>query len=68
MNVRKLRAATVEAGYTQVSLAKAMGMSKNTVNAMLNGRRKMYVDEACKICSLLNITSDEKKVEIFLNE
>ena len=65
MNVNKLKAAMVEAGYTQRTLAKAMNMSKNTLNAKINGKSRIFIDEAMTICHLLNIPSENLK-EIFL--
>lgn len=66
MNVPLLKAAMVEAGYTQKTLAKALGWSHNTANAKVNGKTPVFVDEACAICDVLHITSLERKVEIFL--
>ncbi len=67
MNVNKLKAAIVESGYTQVSLAKELGVSKNTINAKINGKSRLFVDEACAICELLNISDDKQKASIFLS-
>lgn len=68
INTKKLKATMVEKGYTQELLAKEIGMSKNTLNAKINGKSKMYVDEAYAICEALRITSDDLKVSIFLPE
>lgn len=66
INTKKLKATMVEKGYTQELLSKEIGISKNALNAKINGRSKMYVDEACAICEALQITSDDVKVSIFL--
>lgn len=66
MNAQKLKGEILSQGYTQESFARAIGMSINTLNAKLNGKRKLYVDEAEKIIDVLNISSDIKKCDIFL--
>lgn len=68
INTRKFKAAMVEAGYTQATLAKAVGMNTRTLNAKINGKSKMFVEEACIFCELLNIVGDKKKVSIFLSD
>lgn len=65
MNVKKIKAAMVEAGFSQRKLAEEMNMSKNTLNAKINGRARIFVDEALKLCVLLNIPQ-ENVAEIFL--
>lgn len=67
MNKNMLKAAIMEAGYTQTSLAKEMGISKNTLSAKINGKSKMFTDEICLLCDLLRITDDKKKIQIFLS-
>ena len=66
VNVQRLKAAIVLAGYTQRTLAPAMGMSKNTLNAKVNGRAPVYCDEALRFCEVLGISDPNDKVEIFL--
>lgn len=65
MNVKKLKAALVEAGYDQRSLAKEMKMSKNTLNAKLNGKSPITIDEAVLFGEKLSLTKDRFD-EIFL--
>ena len=55
-------------GYTQKEFAKKMGYSKNTLNNKVNGRVKIYTDEAVKMCDILKIVSDAEKCKIFLND
>ena len=66
INTLLLKAAIVEAGYTQASLSKKLDMSENTLSAKINGHSKFFIDEATAICKLLNITDEKKKVQIFL--
>lgn len=66
VNSRLLKAAIVEAGYTQASLSKKLDMTENTLSSKINGHSKFFIEEATTICELLNITDDKRKVQIFL--
>ncbi len=67
VNVCKLKSVMVLSGLSQIQLAKRLGMSKNTLNAKINGRAKISTDEAKKMCEVLGIENESEKVEIFLN-
>lgn len=67
LDKRKLLGRMASAGYTQRSLAKAVGISKNTINAKINGNSCFDTDQIDRICRVLNITSGLEKVEIFLS-
>jgi transcriptional regulator with XRE-family HTH domain len=56
MNSKKLKAALVEAGYNQRDFAAAVQMSKNTLNAKLNGKSPITIDEALLFSEKLNLT------------
>ncbi len=62
----KLKGKIVEAGYTQKSLAKEIGMSKNTLNSKINGKIPFNTDEIERICSCLSIVNPVEKASIFL--
>ena len=66
VNSNKVKAAMVRAGYTQAKLANAMNIGVNTLNAKINGRAKLYIDEADQMCKILSIDTAEEKVDIFL--
>lgn len=66
MVTNKLKGKIVEKGYTQRSLAAALGMSKNTLNAKINGRVPFNTVEIERICKKLDIQSGSEKAEIFL--
>ena len=66
MQVNKLKSRIVEAGYTQKSLAKAMGISKNTLNSKINGKTQFNLKEVDTLCELLAICAPEEKAQIFL--
>jgi len=56
----------VSCGFSQVSLAKVLGMSKNTLNASINNKRPFNSDEILTLCELLQISEDAEKIRIFL--
>lgn len=65
-NMNKLRGIMAEAGMTQGSLAKQVGMSRGAFNLKLNGKSPFNVDEVQKICTVLGISDRELKCQIFL--
>ena len=66
VNVNKLKGAMVREGFSQVTLAKHLNMSKNTLNAKLNGKAKITTEEAKELCEILHIDTEKEKVDIFL--
>ena len=65
MNVRKLKAAIAESGKLKGDLAEALGTSRSTFSAKINGHREFSFKEAEALCQLLGIDSAEEKVKIF---
>lgn len=55
MNLNKLRGILAEKKITQSELAKQMNLSVKSVNAKLNGRVSISVDEANKIVKIADI-------------
>lgn len=66
MQSNLLRAKMTEAGYTQRSLASELKMSPTTLNLTLSGKRAIRLDEAEKICTILDISDPQEKIRIFL--
>lgn len=66
VNTLKLKAAITEAGYTQATLAQKLEMSPNTLSSKVIGKAKFDIDEATRICELLNIDDGATKAAIFL--
>lgn len=66
MNRNKLLGRMAEAGYTQRSLATAVGMSENSMGSKINGKRPFNTDEIIAICKLLEIEDGSEKSQIFL--
>lgn len=54
------------AGYRQKTLASKVNISKNTLCAKINGKSPMNTELIDKLCTVLNITSDAEKIQIFL--
>ena len=52
INTNKLKGKMIEAGYTQLSLASAIGMSVNALNAKINGKATFNCDEADAVCGV----------------
>lgn len=66
MSSNKLKGKIVEAGYSQRSLAKELGMSKNTLNSKVNGKIPFNTVEIQQICDKLGIRDGSEKASIFL--
>ena len=66
VNPNLLKGKITAAGYTQQKLATAVGMSVNSLNAKINGRKTFDADEVIRICNVLGIVNPEEKCEIFL--
>lgn len=65
VNTRKLKAAIVEAGETQQTLAYKMNCCKNTICAKINNKSSFTVDEVKKLCQILGIQEPSEREEIF---
>lgn len=62
MNGNKLKGKIVEKQFTQEKLAEMLGISVQTLNAKLNGRKKFNLDEVVSITHILAI---QDPVDIF---
>lgn len=67
VNANLLKGKIVAAGHNQQSLAPKVGMSVNSLNAKINGRKKFDTEEVGKICKALGITDPREKCDIFLS-
>lgn len=65
VNTNLLKGKIVATGITQRKLADSVGMSVNSLNAKINGRKIFDADEVIRICDVLKITSPIEKCEIF---
>lgn len=66
VNTNLLKGRIAVAGFTQKKLAHAAGMSLNSLNAKINGRKIFDADEVIRICDILGIHDPREKCEIFL--
>lgn len=67
VHTQKLKGRIMAAGYTQASLAPLVGMSKNALNAKINGKSRLYCDEVDALCTVLGIVDTAEKCEFFLS-
>lgn len=64
-NHSKLFGRIREYGYTQESLAKAIGINESTLNTKLNGKAFFVTKEIDKICECLEIPDSEIGIYFF---
>lgn len=55
----KLRAAIVEAGYTQGEIAKAIGVDISTFSQKINGHRDFTLPECVRIAKIVKKSLDD---------
>jgi DNA-binding Xre family transcriptional regulator len=55
----RINSAITRAGIKKKFLSNEIGVSEQTMSAMLSGRRKINADEFYKICVALNMTPNE---------
>lgn len=65
LNADLLRAWMVEKRYSQRSLARAIGMSENTLSSRMCLHTSLNTDEIDNICSVLDIVDPNDKINIF---
>ncbi len=59
INTNLLKAKIVELGYTQLEVAKQMGISYQSFNYKLNSINEFKVSEIEKLCKVLKINKSE---------
>lgn len=65
MNLDLLRGKMAEARISQRKLADFIGISQNSINRKLNGKREFTIGEAIEISACLHL-SDAERTTIFL--
>ena len=65
MNYRKLLGRIKECGYTQGSLAAAIGVNASHFSGKVNGNFPFRQEEIFRICTVLEIPRDEVGVYFF---
>ena len=66
LDARKLKGKIAERGLTQGELAKAIGISDNSMTNKMSGRRDFTIGEIDRICKVLQISDCVTKAQIFL--
>ena len=64
-NFSKLLGRIREYGYTQESIAKAIGINKGTLSAKLNNKGEFGTKEIDAICEILDIPNNEIGIYFF---
>ncbi len=64
----KLLGRIKEKGFTQVTLARVIGVSETTLNFSLNNKRPFKQDEIVKLCTALDITLEDVEVYFFYHK
>jgi DNA-binding helix-turn-helix protein len=59
INAGKIKGKMVEMQITQRDVADKLEIAQSTLNLKINNRRPMNLNEAEKICELLNISANE---------
>lgn len=59
MIVENIRSYMRENGIKQEHVANKIGMSKQTMSAILNGNRKLIADEYVDICNALGVSTNK---------
>ena len=64
-NTKEFKIAMLRAGYTNESLAPAIGMSKATLSYKINNLREFTVSEIKKIQETLRLSDEERDLIFF---
>lgn len=54
----KLNSRIQESGRTQTQIAKEMGLSQSVLSLKIRNKRPFFLDEACVLAEILNISDD----------
>ena len=68
VNSNLLRGKIASCGLTQAEVAAAIGLSENSFSAKINNKASFRLGEVSALCSVLHITDNAEKCEIFLPE
>lgn len=66
MQMNLLRAEIAAQGMSHREVAQKAGISRSAFSAKINGQRPFDTDEAVRVCAVLGIADNAKKVQIFL--
>lgn len=66
MKLNKLKGKIVEKQLTYRQCAQGIGISTSTFSNKMNGSKRFYYDEICKLSEFLGLC-DQEKTDIFLS-
>ena len=61
INTREVKARMLSLGLTQTIVAELMGINVATLNAKINNKRRLYIDEHIKLTQLLKLETIENQ-------
>ena len=61
LNAVQVKARMVLMRLTQPEVAELMGINVATLNAKINGTRRIYLDEYLKLCKILGLNTAEER-------
>lgn len=64
IDTRKVKARMLMMGLTQPIIAELMGINVATLNAKINNKRRLYVDEHIKLSRVLKLNTAEEQREL----
>lgn len=64
-NTKLLKKKIKESGLKQYHIAQALGMSRQTFSAYLNGEAEFRVSHMSTLCTLLNINAEQREAIFF---
>lgn len=65
INVHKIKTRIYELQLSQEEIAKNMELDISTLNAKINNKRRIYIDEVVKLCEILQIGTSTDLKEYF---
>lgn len=65
INAHKIKTRIFELQLSQDEIAKTMSLDVSTLNAKINNRRRIYIDEVAKLCDILQISTSDDLKEYF---
>ena len=58
VNSHKIKTRIFELQLSQEEIAKRMSLDQTTLNAKINNKRRIYIDEVKMLCDILDVSAD----------
>ena len=65
INAHKIKTRIFELQLSQEEIAKTMSLDYSTLNAKINNKRRIYIDEVATLCKILHISTSTELKEYF---